>query len=90
MIEIRETKTFKKHSTKRIIVGSSLEKKLRQRIAQFIADRTDPILYDHALGGQKSGLRAFSIAGDVRVVYYQLPEDVFVFVDIGSHNQVYH
>lgn len=78
-----------KFYVKRISAGSSLEKKFQQRIVQFIADRADPVLHDHSLVGQKSGLRAFSIAGDVRVIYYQLSEEIFVFVDIGSHNQVY-
>ena len=45
-------------------------------------------LYDHALTGKLAGKRAFSIAGDIRVIYVEL-EDAIVFLDVGSHNQVY-
>ena len=34
------------------------------------------------------GLRAFSIGGDLRVVY-QETEDRYELLDVGSHNQVY-
>lgn len=88
-MEIRKTKTFRKLYSRRIVAGSLLEKRFQQRVTQFLADRTDPILHDHSLVGQESGLRAFSITGDMRVVYYELVLGVFVFVDIGSHNQVY-
>ena len=45
-------------------------------------------LDDHALIGSMKGLRAFSIGGDVRVVYREADE-YYEFLDIGSHNQVY-
>lgn len=44
--------------------------------------------HDHALTGKLTGKRAFSVAGDIRVIYVEL-EDAIVFLDIGSHNQVY-
>jgi len=34
------------------------------------------------------GLRAFSVGGDLRVVYRET-EEYYEFLDIGSHNQVY-
>ena len=54
----------------------------------FIRGERGYPLYDHSLTGKLSGKRAFSIAGDIRVVYIEL-EEVIVFLDIGSHNQVY-
>jgi addiction module RelE/StbE family toxin len=49
--------------------------------------RREP-LNDHPLTGKLKGLRAFSVGGDVRVVY-QEAENYYLFLDIGSHNQVY-
>jgi addiction module RelE/StbE family toxin len=46
------------------------------------------LLDDHALKGKMKGKRAFSITDDVRVIYVE-SDNVFVFLDIGSHNQVY-
>lgn len=48
----------------------------------------DSILHNHKLAGDKSGFWAFSITGDVRVVYLKEGDDVLLY-DIGSHNQVY-
>lgn len=45
-------------------------------------------LHDHALTGKLAGKRAFSMAGDIRIIYIEL-EDSIVFLDIGTHNQVY-
>jgi mRNA-degrading endonuclease YafQ of YafQ-DinJ toxin-antitoxin module len=44
-------------------------------------------LDDHSLTGTMKGPRAFSIVGDVRLVYRETNE-YYVFLDIGSHNQV--
>ena len=49
--------------------------------------RGNPI-NDHGLKGKKRMFRAWSVAGDVRVVYRET-EDYYEFLDIGSHNQVY-
>jgi mRNA-degrading endonuclease YafQ of YafQ-DinJ toxin-antitoxin module len=41
-----------------------------------------------ALTGPLAGKRSFWVAGDMRVVYVEADEAI-IFVDIGSHNQVY-
>ena len=43
---------------------------------------------DHVLAGSMKGLRSFSIASDIRVVYRETDE-CYEFLDIGTHNQVY-
>lgn len=45
-------------------------------------------LDDHALVGTMKGLRAFSIGGDLRVVYRET-DTHYELLDVGSHNQVY-
>ena len=54
----------------------------------FIGGKRDAPLYDHPLAADLQGRRAFSITADVRVIYIEL-EDKILFIDIGSHNQVY-
>lgn len=49
--------------------------------------RKEPV-NDHPLTGKLKGLRAFSVGGDVRVVYQETDEH-HLLLDIGSHNQVY-
>lgn len=69
-----------------------LSKKVRrtfhERLKLFIQDTHHPLLRDHTLSGKLQGHRAFSITGDVRVIYY-ISKDIIYFVDIGTHNQVY-
>ena len=65
----------------------------RQIDAALIAyakDRTDPKLADHVLKGQMKGLRAFSAAWDLRIIYREEGGFItIILLDAGTHNQVY-
>ncbi len=82
------TKRFKKSYTKRIEPHENLTRRFEERYDLFVQDPSCKILKDHALSGRLQGNRAFSVTGDIRVVYHIYEEDVY-FVDIGTHNQVY-
>jgi addiction module RelE/StbE family toxin len=79
---------FEKHYRSRILPNEKLVKQFEQRLKLFIDGVRDYPLDDHALIGTMKGLRAFSIGGDLRVVYRDT-ETHYEFLDIGSHNQVY-
>lgn len=81
-------KKFIKHYISRILNNRKLSQQYDERYKLFCNGKRDSPLDDHPLKGEKLGLRAFSIAGDVRVVYRET-EDAYVFLDVGSHNQVY-
>ena len=55
----------------------------------FIANRKNPLLRDHKLIGTLEGLRVFSVAGDLRVIYIKENGESVTFIDIGTHNQIY-
>lgn len=80
---------FKKAYKLRIASDKQLIAKTAQRISLFKSDPKNPILKDHGLIGAKKGLRAFSITGNLRLVYLPVSQEKVVFIDIGSHNQVY-
>ncbi len=88
MKRIKYSKTFVKSFQKRIAAHPNLAKKFAQRLQLFSVNPTHPILRNHALIGAKIGKRAFSITGDVRVVYGE-DEEFLIFYDVGTHNQVY-
>ena len=88
MKHIERRPQFVKHYKKRIAPNPKLVKQFDERVEFFIKHRSAPLLRDHVLGGDKLGLRAFSIAGDIRVVYKETG-DAYIFLDVGSHNQVY-
>lgn len=81
-------KQFKKNLQKRIVPNPKLVKQFEQRLKLFAEGVRDYPLDDHALVGTMKGLRAFSIGGDLRVVY-QETEECYELLDVGSHNQVY-
>lgn len=81
-------KRFLKHYKKRISPNPTLVKKYEERIRIFFQNPSHPLLQDHSLAGDLEGLKAFSITGDFRVVYF-MKEDTLHLYDIGTHNQVY-
>jgi len=81
-------KSFEKNFRKRISLHPKLKKQFEQRLKLFKEGVRDYPLDDHPLIGTKKGLRAFSIGGDLRVVYRETGQH-YEFLDIGSHNQVY-
>lgn len=87
-MKVEFTHAFIKIFKKRFSSKPSIQKKFDKRIRLFAENPDNPILLDHALSGKLLGHRAFSITGDIRVVYY-IFEDIAYFVDIGTHNQVY-
>lgn len=88
MKPIRRHKTFVKNFRARVGNNPKLLKQFEQRFQMFVNNDRGHPLNDHALIGTMKGLRAFSIAGDLRVVYRET-ESHFEFLDIGTHNQVY-
>ena len=88
MKPIKRDRTFEKHFKQRISPNEKLTNQFKERLALFMAGDSGYPLHDHALTGKLAGKRSFSIAGDIRVVYVEL-EDSIVFLDVGSHNQVY-
>lgn len=67
----------------------SLQTQYRERAEIFALNSKDSLLFDHKLSGKLKGNRAFSITGDYRVVYTKISNDEVVFLDVGTHNQVY-
>ena len=88
MKEVRFHRIFTKHFRIRILPHKKLVEQFESRLTLFVQGVRDAPLLDHPLGGSMKGLRAFSVGGDLRVIYKDWP-DYYEFLDIGSHNQVY-
>ena len=88
MKPIKRDRTFEKHFKQRIGPNEKLREQFKERLTLFMAGELGYPLHDHALTGKLAGKRAFSIAGDIRVICIEL-DDSIVLLDVGSHNQVY-
>ena len=89
MINITVSPNFKKIYSKRVKGNKNLEKRVFERIDLFQKDFKNKLLNNHCLVGKMKGLNSFSITGDIRVVYQWIDDEKVLFLDIGSHNQVY-
>ena len=87
-MQINYSQIFLKNYKKRIVNNINLDKQFQERLGMFLLDQRNPLLRTHKLVGAKKNLSAFSVTGDIRVVYYQQGEMIFL-IDIGTHNQVY-
>lgn len=88
MKRIELSRSFIKNHRKRVKVNNKLSVQYDKRISMFIDGKRGTPLNDHLLTGDMQGRRAFSITGDVRVIYIEF-KDKIIFLDIGTHNQVY-
>ena len=87
-MELVYHKIFLKHYQKRILPVRSIDQAFQRRLELFLLDPYHPLLKDHKLVGAKTDYRAFSVTGDIRVVYKRAGNAVILY-DIGTHAQVY-
>jgi addiction module RelE/StbE family toxin len=80
---------FIKRFKARIKPNPKLVKQYEKRLRMFMKDPQSKQLRDHKLVGSLKNARAFSVTGDVRVIYRRENKGTVVFVNIGTHNQVY-
>ncbi|HVA10709.1 MAG TPA: type II toxin-antitoxin system YafQ family toxin [Candidatus Dormibacteraeota bacterium] len=88
MKNIERRPQFQKHFRTRIMPNKNLKQRFDERVRLFVTGERGKPLNDHPLGRNMKGLRAFSVTGDIRVVYYET-DTTYIFLDVGSHNQVY-
>ncbi len=89
MIEITFSPTFQRAFRKRIKGNTDLQTRFWQKIEQFQQDPFQPTLRTHKLSGKMKNTWSFSIEYDARVIYYFTDDGKAVFIDIGTHDEVY-
>lgn len=68
---------------------ASEQKKFKERRDIFLKDPFDPVLNNHALKGKHERYRSIAIGGDLRALYRELPGEVYIFTEIGTHHTLY-
>jgi mRNA-degrading endonuclease YafQ of YafQ-DinJ toxin-antitoxin module len=69
--------------------NTELETRFWQKLEQFTVDPFNPSLKTHKLSGKLRDFWSFSVDYDARVLFYFTEDKKAVFVDIGSHDEVY-
>ena len=89
-MEVSFSDSFKKVFIKRVN-SPELESEFWKRLEIFIENPFDSRLKTHKLSGKLRNLWSFTIEYDLRLVFYftkDKPKKA-VFIDIGTHDEVY-
>jgi len=62
--------------------------KFKERYSIFQDDQFHYSLNNHALTGKFKGIRSINITGNI-IVHYKENSDGIIFLDIGSHSELY-
>ena len=82
------SKSFKRAYRKKVRRNSVLVERFEKKLSQFLVDPYAPSLRTHKLAGDPP-LWSFSVAYDLRVIFYFAEGERAVFIDIGTHDEVY-
>lgn len=88
MIEVAFSSPFKR-AFKKVSKNKALEKKFWEKVELFIENPYDSRLRTHKLSGKLYQLSSFTVDYDLRVIFYFTDKTHAIFVDIGTHNEVY-
>lgn len=89
MIEIAFSSSFKRAFKRRIEGDVDREEKFRAKLQSFAQNPFETGLKTHKLSGKLKDYWSFSLEYDLRIIFYFAEKEKVVFVDIGSHKEVY-
>lgn len=83
---IGSTKKFNKQLVKFPI---EIERKFIERLMIFKDNPYHPILKNHNLKGKFSNCKSINITSDIRAIYKEEGADLVIFIEIGTHSELY-
>lgn len=89
MIKVFYSPSFKRSYKRKVAPGSEREARFRSKTGVFMNDPFDSALKTHKLSGKLKDYWSFSIEYDLRVIFYFEDAETAVFVDLGTHKEVY-
>ena len=89
MIRYQANENYYKNLKELLQSQPELEGEINQRIKWFSKNPDDTRLDNHDLKKKMLGQNAFSITGDIRIVYKWLGKNEVRFLAIGGHPKVY-
>ena len=67
----------------------SAQRAFQARRDLFLEDENNPLLRAHSLQGKYHGYKSFNVTADIRVVYKEVNDHTVLFIEIGSHSELY-
>lgn len=66
----------------------SIQSKVHERLRMFEANKFAPLLNNHSVKKTYPGCRSINVTGDYRAIFYEAG-DLVMFVNIGTHSELY-
>ena len=66
-----------------------MRREVGTRLEILVNNEFNEALNNHKLSGEYEGYRSINITGDWRAVYKLIDRDTIVFVDLGTHSELY-
>jgi addiction module RelE/StbE family toxin len=89
MIEVAYSTSFKRAF--RRTIGDDIQRKKRylSKLSLFRNNPFDKQLRTHKLSGRLASLWSFTVEHDLRIIFFFENESKAIFVNIGTHDDVY-
>lgn len=85
-MEIRTSAHFERRYKK---LPQVVKEKAKKQEKLFIANCFDPRISTHKLHGKDAGKWAYSVDYEYRIKFLFLDGDIVLYLDIGTHDEVY-
>ena len=79
-------KNFRKQFDK---LSIKIQDKFEEKLDLFLQNMFHLLLNNHSLSGEYEGCRSINITGEIRAIFYVKSERNIVFINIGSHSELY-
>lgn len=89
MVKIALDSSFKRAYKRKIAGNSEREEQFQTKLELFKNNPFEASLKTHKLSGKLKNYWSFSVEYDLRVIFYFADESEIVFIDIGTHREVY-
>ncbi len=89
MIEIAFSSSFKRAFKRKVAGNKEREDNFWRKLEVFRNNPFEPQLKSHKLSGKLQDYWSFSVNYDLRVIFYFADQEKVVFIDVGTHKEVY-
>ena len=89
MIKIKLNATFEKKLNKFVSRHPEYKEIIIEKVELLSKRPNARELENHKLSGVLKGQRAISISGDYRITFIEIEENIYLLLNIGSHDEVY-
>ncbi len=86
MMRVDFHRSFKKRFVR---LPQKIRRQFDERLLLFRENRLHPLLNYHELSGVLAGIYSINITGDIRAHFSYHAPDHIVFLDIGSHSELF-